>query len=648
MKNLLILSVHLLLICNLIKAQPWVQNDAVFNPSGIPSLPFSQPRLADADSDGDFDLIIGSIDELPLFFENTGNNELPAFEQGANYFSVVEPLDAEMGVCIDIDGDGDPDFISGGFTGLNLYLNIGTPQFPEFEKSPGFFDGLNVGQNPVPDFTDIDNDGDPDMVTGFSESGLVKIYLNSGNMYNAEFSEGNTYEIADVGLYAYPVFCDIDQDDDQDLLVGRDGHGFKFYRNTGDENNALWQADETAFEGLGGETYWNSPTLSDLTGDGKPDLIFGTASGPLNYFVQSGTPENPVWTENTSLFGGVMDAGGASNPCFFDFDNDGDFDLFTGSQMGDIKFYENTGTISGPAWEENNAYFTSLKHSIYSAVAIGDVNGDSLADAIVGDLSGNLYYHRNTGIGFEFENTFFQGISMGGWSAPCLEDMDDDGDLDIVAGGENGVLHYIENQGNAQAPDWLEIAGYFGGIDVGTNCVPALVDIDYDGDFDVVCGDLWGDLFCYINNAGEWIENTEILDGITGEQNTTPAFADLDNDGDPDLSLGQYNGTFSYFRNQYLVTGLDEKMITEADLDAEIFPNPFKDKLCVSINLNNPALVEINILNACGKVLMHQNHEPVPEGRRIIQFETASLPNGFYFIQIITRKKSTIYKAVKF
>ena len=62
----------------------------------------------------------------------------------------------------------------------------------------------------------------------------------------------------------------------------------------------------------------------------------------------------------------------------------------------------------------------------------------------------------------------FQGINLGGWSVPRLLDMDDDHDLDIVAGNEWGQLFYFENIGQANSPDWIEVAGFFGGIDSHT------------------------------------------------------------------------------------------------------------------------------------------------------------------------------------
>ncbi len=637
----------LIFLSTTLLAQPWLQDDVIFNPSGIPSLPFSQPRVGDLDGDGDFDLILGSIDQQPMYFENIGSISEPAFAPGVDLFLVVEPLDAEVGVVYDLDDDGDLDFVCGGFTGLNLYLNIGIAQTPEFAKIENFFAGLAVGQNPIPDFTDLDNDGDADMVLGFSESGLVKIYLNSGTAVVAQFTEDDSYEIADVGLYAYPVFGDVDGDEDQDLLVGKDSHGFAFYRNDGDVNNASWNLDEEFFAGLGFETYWNSPLLADLLSTGLPDMIYGTASGPLHYFEQSAVPGPPFWNENTSLFGGVLDAGGASNPCFFDFDDDGDLDLFTGSQMGDIKYYENTGTASGPAWSEENAYFVSLKHSIYSAVAIGDANNDGLPDAVVGDLSGNLYYHQNNGEGFTLISDALQGISLGGWSAPAFVDLDLDGDLDIVAGSENGQLHYIENQGSASSPDWLLISGYFGGIDVGTNCVPALVDIDFDEDWDLVCGTLFGDLKCFLNNEGAWVEDTEILAGIEGEQNTAPAFADLDNDGDPDLTLGQYSGVFSYFRNQHFVTTVDENFSNKNFLTASFYPNPFRNQLSINFELENSVQAKISLLTFSGEMIMELELPILNAGHHYKTINTAALPEGIYFVQLSAGRKVEYFKVVK-
>ena len=174
-----ILSAFLLLASGS-HAQPWQQNDLIFNPSGIPSLPFSQPRFADLDGDGDFDLILGSIDEPPLYFVNDGSASDPSFQGGPDIFAAVSSLDAEMGVCADLDADGDLDFITGGYNGLHFFENMGDSSQPQFQKIDDFFGGITVGFYPAPTLTDLDADGDNDLLVGLSESGQLKFYPNDG------------------------------------------------------------------------------------------------------------------------------------------------------------------------------------------------------------------------------------------------------------------------------------------------------------------------------------------------------------------------------------------------------------------------------------------------------------------------------------
>jgi len=636
-----------LIVLDSVTAQPWEQNNAIFNPSGIPSLPFSQPRFADLDADGDPDMIIGSTADKPFYMENTGTASNPVFIPGPDIFSAVQPLDAEVGVCYDIDNDGDLDFIAGGFNGLSLYTNTGNIQSPVFEKTDGFFSGLQVGMNPVPSLADVDNDNDPDLLTGLSESGTIKLYINTGSPSSAQFDENNITIIGDVGLYAYPVFCDMDYDDDPDILSGRDGHGFIYYQNTGNPSNPVWETNNALFEGIGEQTYWNSPDLADLTGESMYDLIFGSSSGPLNYYINTGSPEIPVWQLNTALFGGVLDVGGASNPWFCDFDNDGDQDLFSGSQLGNIKYFENTGSPSGPAWEENSGYFTTLKHSIYSAVAVGNLNGDNLPDAIVGDLSGNLYYHRNTGFGFYFDAGALSAVNLGGWSAPRLVDLDDDGDLDIVAGSEDGKLNYIENQGTATNPVWTLLPGFFTGIDVGTDCAPSIADFDGDGDLDILTGNLSGDVQFFENIGDGWVENPEPVEGLSVDQNATPALADLDGDGDLDLTLGQYTGTFDYYKNNRIITSNGEHPPMVSSLSLSAFPNPFSGSTTLCFNIPPANEVSLLIVDVHGQPVYSSVYADMKPGRNLLKWDAGNIPPGTYIVRIISGGKSESVKVVK-
>lgn len=621
------------------RADNWAHNGAIFNPSGIPSLPFSQPRLADLDADGDADLILGSLEYALRYYENTGNASAAAFSPGPDIFASIGVLDAEVGVCGDFDDDGDLDLVTGGYYALQLFENTGTPTEPVFVKVENFFANLNVGASPAPTLADMDDDGDLDLLVGRAESGEVKYYPNAGTPGSAEFHEGEAEIWFDVGLYAYPWLHDIDADGDFDLLIGRDGTGFDFYRNVGTAGAWQWQAEDELFAGLAESTYWNSPCLTDLTGDTKPDLVYGTGDGPLAYYRNTGTLTTPAWTADPSLFGGTLDVGGASSPTMVDFDADGDYDLVSGSQLGDIQYYRNVGTPTAPAWQADHAVFADIDHSIYSAITLGDLDGDDLLDAVVGDLSGDLFFHRNTGDGFVYEPEMFAGINVGGFSVPRLVQLDDDGDLDLVVGSEDGRAHYFQNQGGDPI-EWFEILGFFGGIDVGAQCAPTLGDLDFDLDLDLVTGDLFQEVQYFANMNGLWQEDPSMLEGIVVGQSAAPALCDLDGDGDLDLVIGNYGGTLDYYENlMQNPAGVRPARPRIRSLALSAYPNPFHRHTTVRFDLPEPGPVTLELFDVSGRCLEQLLAERRGAGKHQLAFpepraSSAPLAPGVYFCRL--------------
>jgi len=645
-----------LLFTSMLFASDWKLNPGTFNPSGVPSLTFSQPRFADMDADGDLDMILGSTAGKPLFLTNTGTTTSPKFTIIDDIFESVNSLDAEMGVCHDIDADGDLDFISGGYSGLQLYRNTGNVINAEFSKIADFFTGLTVGSNPIADMGDIDNDGDLDLLVGLSGSGLIKLYTNSGSDSIAIFLESSALTIADAGLYAYPVFCDPDNDSDLDILSGRDGYNFYYYKNTGSITSGSWSSNSTVFSGLGGDTYFNSPGIADINGDGKQDLIYGTHVGPLNYFRNSGTTTTPAWTVNTSLFGGIIDVGGASTPCFIDKDRDGDLDMVTGTQTGDIKLYRNDGSVSAPAFKYATTY-APLKHSIYSFVSFAEVTGDPSYDALVGDLNGNIYFHEGSGYSFVPASSAMTIGNIGEWSAPRFIDLDKDGDQDIVAGNDEGYLTYYENQGTATQPMWSIMFNYFDSLDVGNNCVPAFADLDFDGDYDMLTGMGFYKVAYYENQNGVWVEDTLMIEGIEAGQNASPAFADLDGDGDQDLILGNYDGNFDYYENLREVVAIKPTIDIPNDFTLNSYPNPFNPSTAISFSIFAKASmdrelhVELMIFDLNGKLINTLLNEYKSAGKYSLNFTApATMGTGIYFCRlsidgkIADTKKMTLLK----
>ncbi len=645
--------IYCLTVMPLINAQNWVQNDAIFNSSGVPSVTFSAPRFADLDNDNDYDLILGGTDVGLIFLENTGSVTNPQFAVTNFVTHDITALEAEVGAVADMDGDGDFDLVTGGYTGLTYFENTGSAANPVFERDTLLFSDINTGNYPVPTVADINDDGRNDLLIGLSESGSIKYYLNIGTAAVPVFSETNVIAPGiDVGLYAYPYLSDPDGDDDWDLIIGRDNLTIYFYFNNGTPQNPDWVYDPSYCSGLATNHYFTTPCLVDLSGDGIEDLIYGHYGGPLQYHINSGTATDPVWSENTSVFGGVMDVGGASNPILFDFDSDSDLDLISGFNMGGIKYYRNTGTATAAAWEADHSAFSGIDLSIYSSVTIGDLNNDGNPELLMGDVGGSLYFYDNDGSQFTLNNSYFSGINIGWWLIPRLFDLDADLDLDLVVSNDTGNLYYFENQGTITAPVFILITDYFNSISGPSNSAPTVGDYDNDGDPDILLGGISGDLR-YFENTGNilspiWTNNTQLFSTVTVSQNATPAFGDLDGDGDLDLTLGAYDGTFHYFENTNPVVKIEpaSDQIADAFRVAVVFPNPFNSQISFSVMLPSGGNVAIDFFDLHGRNSYGIKRNNLTAGTTLINLSfPPNLASGSYLYRVTEINRQVIRQA---
>ncbi|NYT26477.1 MAG: VCBS repeat-containing protein [Candidatus Thiodubiliella endoseptemdiera] len=273
-------------------------------------------------------------------------------------------------------------------------------------------------------------------------------------------SGNNPFEGIDVGLYSTPTLADIDGDGDLDLVVGESNGTLKYYQNTGTTSNPAYEAktgDDNPFNGIN-VGYSSKPTLADIDSDGDLDLVVGGNDGTLKYYQNTGTTSNPAYEAKTgddNPFNGI-DVGNLSAPTLADIDGDGDLDLVVGESNGTLKYYQNTGTTSNPAYEAKTGDsnpFNGIDVGLYSAPTLADIDGDGDLDLVVGEEYGTLKYYQNTGTtsnpAYEAktgDDNPFNGIDVGNAASPTLADIDGDGDLDLVAGKNDGTLKYYYNQ----------------------------------------------------------------------------------------------------------------------------------------------------------------------------------------------------------
>ncbi|HJR16500.1 MAG TPA: FG-GAP-like repeat-containing protein, partial [Gemmatimonadales bacterium] len=131
---------------------------------------------------------------------------------------------------------------------------------------------------------------------------------------------------------------------------------------------------------------------------------------------------------------------------------------------------------------------------------------------------------------------------------PTLGDLDSDGDLDLVIGESSGWLNYYENRGSRKQPEFTLVSDEFGDMKAGRRSAPLLLDLDRDGDLDLLVGSELDGLLLFRNvgtpSAPRFERDSSSMPEVPAL--AAPAAGDLDGDGDLDLVVGNVGGGVVY------------------------------------------------------------------------------------------------------
>ena len=144
-------------------------------------------------------------------------------------------------------------------------------------------------------------------------------------------------EVPDAPLYAYhaQAFADLDGDGNLDMVIGNHQGDFHYFENTGSGGNpgfTLRTGESNPLNHLVAN-FDSTPVFADLDNDGDPDLVNGQDNGAISYIENTGTATAPSFVQRSGAdnpFNGI-DVGRNSAPALADLDGDGDLDLIAGS-----------------------------------------------------------------------------------------------------------------------------------------------------------------------------------------------------------------------------------------------------------------------------------------------------------------------------
>jgi len=340
------------------------------------------PLLVDIDGDGDLDAVLAmELDENRLYI----NDGTGRFTWKKNVFKPVKH-DTEHVRAADFNQDGHIDliFVAEDDQNHELYFGKGDGSFQDMSArllGRSEANGLDVG--------DVNGDELPDIVVGNSgEKGQNFLWLNNpdnpGNFLDANATLPQVNDATQsINL------TDVDGDGDLDMLIGNEVPPNRLLINNG--NGVFAEHAEGIDLPVPLET--RMVLAFDADGDGDLDIVFSnlTSNGrdyekdpQMRMLINDG--QGNFQDETDARMPENSFSSYASN--FIDFGGDGDLDLLVGTiqvpgfKPDKIRAYENDG--KGVFRDISDFAIPNQTVARGWDIAIGDVNGDGVDDALIG------------------------------------------------------------------------------------------------------------------------------------------------------------------------------------------------------------------------------------------------------------------------
>jgi Domain of unknown function (DUF4214)/FG-GAP-like repeat/FG-GAP repeat len=289
----------------------------------------------------------------------------------------------------------------------------------------------------------------------------------------------------------------------------------------------------------GGRVIYCQPAIADLgPSSGAKSIIFGDAQGRLSVLLNNGTM--------AAGFPVQLPAPIASSPAIGDINGDGQPDIVVGygsptnlAIPGGIRAYSKTGQL---IWSKSMQDFdmNGVPDAVFSTPAIGDVDGDGMAEVAFGSFDARVYLVK--GADGTDKHNWPRYVRDTIWSSPAMHDMDGDGTLEIIIGVDEHLDPYHDTIDGGSLHvfhyDGMEFNGFPVRVDQVITSSPAVGDVDGDGQPDIVFGTgtfYQGRLpkLYAVKKNGAFVAGWPVVTDTFIRQ--APALADINNDGQLDV-----------------------------------------------------------------------------------------------------------------
>ena len=297
-------------------------------------------------------------------------------------------------------------------------------------------------------------------------AGFRDVAPESGIDFRMTFLPNEQGEFFKTNLYDHGsgvAVADYDGDGDDDVLFLNQLGANALYRNRGDGTfeNVTAQAPELALT----DRICVAAAFGDYDNDDDQDLFITSTRGGNVLLENLGGGRFRDVTDGA----GVALVAHSQTPAFFDYDNDGDLDLF----------------VTNSAKWTTNEFDADANYYLGSSSPSESVRGPE-------DYEHDVLY-RNDGRGRFTDVSAAAGVNDPGWSGDvAVFDHDEDGDLDLVVANMFGRSQLYRNEGDGHFDDvtgeTLRSTSYG-----GMGC--KAFDFDNDGRLDLFIADMHSDMW---------------------------------------------------------------------------------------------------------------------------------------------------------